>query len=110
MPEHASTAHLDHEDALPGFPVASSSLQEALVLWAFARIAPDHPLTAKLARGLVQHRGSRGWPATLENALALLALEAHGSGEPTGRGRATLRATVAAAGLRRCAPFGQLRD
>jgi uncharacterized protein YfaS (alpha-2-macroglobulin family) len=52
----------------------SSIRTEAIVLYALAAIAPDHPETALLARHLLDRRRGGRWGNTQENAHALLAL------------------------------------
>jgi uncharacterized protein YfaS (alpha-2-macroglobulin family) len=56
----------------------SDARSDAMVLSALLRTRPDHPLIPKLARGLLDRRGSSAWRNTQENAYALLALAAYG--------------------------------
>ena len=41
---------------------------------ALLRVKPDHPIVAKLARGLLERRAGGRWRNTQENAYALVAL------------------------------------
>lgn len=52
----------------------SSTRTTALVLRALLAVNPDHPLAARLSRGLLSTRKGRGWGTTQEKAWALLAL------------------------------------
>jgi uncharacterized protein YfaS (alpha-2-macroglobulin family) len=52
----------------------SSVRSSALVLMAMLKADPEHPLVAKLTRGLLEARRGGRWSNTQENAYALLAL------------------------------------
>jgi hypothetical protein len=52
----------------------SEARSDAMALWALARTRPEHPVLAKLARGLLERRSGAAWRNTQENAYALLAL------------------------------------
>jgi alpha-2-macroglobulin len=49
----------------------------AIILYALAKLYPEHPLTAKLVRSLLDKRVQGHWRNTQENALALLAILEH---------------------------------
>jgi uncharacterized protein YfaS (alpha-2-macroglobulin family) len=53
----------------------------AIVLSALTAIAPEHPLTAKIARGLLDAREDGHWLHTQENAYALLGLSEYFKGK-----------------------------
>jgi uncharacterized protein YfaS (alpha-2-macroglobulin family) len=52
----------------------SDGRSDAIVLMALLRVKPDHPIVAKLARGLLERRAGGRWRNTQENAYALVAL------------------------------------
>lgn len=49
----------------------------ALVLMTLLRVAPDHPMVAKLARGLLAERRGGRWMSTQDNGFAIIALVAY---------------------------------
>ena len=49
----------------------------ALVLSAFSRIRPGHPLKAGMVRWLMSQRRSSGWGTTNETSFAILGLTDH---------------------------------
>lgn len=49
----------------------------AIVLYALLEARPDHPLAARLARGLLAERDGGTWRSTQETAFSLLALDAY---------------------------------
>ncbi len=53
---------------------ASDGRSDAIVLMALLRVEPEHPVVAKLARGLLERRRGGAWRNTQENAYALVAL------------------------------------
>jgi uncharacterized protein YfaS (alpha-2-macroglobulin family) len=76
MQEEQATARVaELRDTLP---VRSSTAAQAAVLWAFARLWPDHPVVSKLTTGLLDMRHGPAWDSTFEDALALLALSSLG--------------------------------
>jgi uncharacterized protein YfaS (alpha-2-macroglobulin family) len=62
-----------------GLPTPSTVVAQAALLWAFARVWPDHPVIAKLTTTLLSLRRGPAWESTFENAMALLALSALGA-------------------------------
>ena len=68
-------------------PSQSATTAQAAVLWAFARLWPQHPVVAKLTTSLLSLRQGLAWDSTFENALALYALSALGVlRDPTAQG------------------------
>lgn len=73
--ELPATAHINEK--LPYSLAAlfhSATRTDAMVLLALLRTHPSHPVVAKLARGLLEQRGSSGFRNTQETAYAVLAL------------------------------------
>ena len=73
--ELPGTAHINEK--LPYSLAAlfhSATRTDAMVLLALLRTHPSHPVVAKLARGLLEQRGSSGFRNTQETAYAVLAL------------------------------------
>lgn len=61
---------------LDSLPSNSPAVTQAAVLWAFARLHPDHSLIEKLTTSLLDLRPTSTWANTFETAMALLALSA----------------------------------
>lgn len=75
LAELPSTAHVNERLAYSLAPLFHSETRtDAMVLLALLRTLPQHPIVAKLARGLLERRGGAGWRNTQETAYAVLAL------------------------------------
>lgn len=73
--ELPGTAHVNEKLPYSLAPLFHSATRtDAMVLLALLRTHPRHPAIAKLARGLLEQRGSGGWRNTQETAYAVLAL------------------------------------
>ena len=75
---HFATGYSDGAQVL----LHSDSRANAVILDALAEVAPDHQLTARLARGLLEDREHGSWSGAHENALALLACIRYLRGRP----------------------------
>ena len=67
---HFATGYSDGAQVL----LHSHTRANAVILGALAEVAPDDPLTAKLAAGLLEDRQEGRWTSSQENAFALLAM------------------------------------
>ena len=79
LDEDAATARVMFVPGNSDLPGASVAVDQAAVLWAFARAWPDHPVVAKLINGLLSLRSGSDWDTTFGNAMALYALSAVGA-------------------------------
>ncbi len=70
---HFATGYSDGAQVL----LHSHTRANAVILGALAEVAPDDPLTAKLAAGLLEDRQQGRWTTSQENAFALLAMIQH---------------------------------
>jgi len=70
----ANAAYADEVSDRFGDFLDSSTRTSALVLRALLAANPQHPLGARLARGLLDHREGGAWRSTQENVWSLLAL------------------------------------
>jgi hypothetical protein len=71
LPEHAQRLHANGHEA-HGFPADDHVMAEIALSWALARVWPEHPARAKLARALAEHRRGGAFANTLENGLFLM--------------------------------------
>jgi hypothetical protein len=76
--EGTTTARAAATPGRTGLPRSSATTAQAAVLWAFARLWPDHPIVEKLTTSLLLDRQGAAWNSTFENALSILALSALG--------------------------------
>jgi uncharacterized protein YfaS (alpha-2-macroglobulin family) len=91
--ELPATAHLrEIETARWDYLFHSQGRSDAMALFALLAAKPDHPLVAKLARGLLDGRTAGRWRNTQENAYSLLALLAYARTFETERPEFTVNA------------------
>ena len=72
--ELPGTAHGNEQGGGLDEVFASDGRSDAILLMALLRVEPEHPIVAKLARGLLERRRGGAWRNTQENAYALVAL------------------------------------
>jgi uncharacterized protein YfaS (alpha-2-macroglobulin family) len=101
LPEHARLLHVQASDIARDLPSSRAEVGELALAWALARIWPDHPARAKLARALSEHRRASEFGSTFENALFLI-LAADTKQQTSGQGMVEARAD----GIQLLSPVG----